>query len=218
MNFKPIILQALVLSSALCQDKKPLAVSVQATVVDTFKRTLSDGNVVTNEVRGVYWRDSAGRTRMERGSLVIIQDPAARKIATLDLQQKTAHRSTEQAAGQPATMPSMSQAMGGGPSQDLGTRTIEGMEARGSKITVVVPAGAIGNLHPIQQVSEVWLANGLALPLLLKTTDALNGEHVQSLHSIVTGLETDPGLFQIPSDFKVIELGTAPQSGTLKLR
>lgn len=115
-------------------------------------------------------------------------------------------------------MPSMSQAMGGGPSQYLGTRTIEGMEARGSKITVVVPAGAIGNLHPIQQVSEVWLANGLALPVLLKAIDPLNGEHLQSLQSIVTGIEADPGLFQIPSDFKVIDLGTAPQSGALKLR
>lgn len=87
MNFTPIILQALVLSSALCQDKQPLAVSVKATVVDTFKRTLSDGNVVTNEVHGVYWRDPAGRTRMEREGLVIIQDPAARSTATLDLQQ-----------------------------------------------------------------------------------------------------------------------------------
>lgn len=93
----------------------------------------------------------------------------------------------------------MSQAMGGEPSQDLGTRTVEGMEARGSKMTVVVPADAIGNLHPIQQVSEVWLANGLALPVLMKATDPLNGEHCPSLHSIVTGIEANPGLFQIPS-------------------
>src|SRR5439155_694874 len=40
--------------------------------------------------------------------------------------------------------------------ESLGSQTVDGLEATGTRTTVTIPAGAIGNERPIEVVSERW--------------------------------------------------------------
>lgn len=88
--------------------------------------------------------------------------------------------------------------------EDLGTRTIEGVEATGTRRTVTIEAGAIGNEQPIRIVSERWYAPALKTVVLSKRNDPRTGEHTYRLTSILAG-EPDPSLFQVPPDYTIEE-------------
>jgi hypothetical protein len=87
----------------------------------------------------------------------------------------------------------------------LGNQVISGIQTRGTQATTVIPAGAVGNMLPITQTIEVWRSDDLALPVMLKSTDSLNGEHVQLYQNIATGTQVDPSLFAVPTGIKVID-------------
>ena len=42
--------------------------------------------------------------------------------------------------------------------EDLGTDTIQGVEAHGRRITTTIPAGEIGNAAPLVRTRETWMA------------------------------------------------------------
>jgi hypothetical protein len=84
--------------------------------------------------------------------------------------------------------------------QDLGQRTIEGMNARGTRITTTIPAGAIGNEQPIRVVSEEWFSPDLQVLVLTKHSDPRSGETTYTLSNIVRA-EPDRSLFEIPADY-----------------
>src|SRR5581483_90727 len=144
----------------------------------SYTRKLSDGNVVTTSTTGRFYRDSQGRTRTERGNLIVIQDPTKRTTIVIDNSSQTARRFSGLPNPQGASGPSMSDVTGAKP-VSLGNQVISGVETRGTRATAVIPAGAVGNMLPITQTVEVWRSDDLALPIMLKSTDPLNGEHVQ---------------------------------------
>lgn len=86
--------------------------------------------------------------------------------------------------------------------EELGTRTIEGVEATGTRRTVTIAAGAIGNEQPIRIVSERWYSPELKTVVLSKRSDPRMGEHTYRLAHILKG-EPDPSLFQVPPDYTV---------------
>ncbi len=88
--------------------------------------------------------------------------------------------------------------------QDLGTRQIEGVEAEGSRDTLTIEAGAIGNERPIGIVSERWYSKELQVVLRSTRQDPRFGETSYRLTDVVLG-EPDPSLFEVPSDFTVEE-------------
>ena len=95
--------------------------------------------------------------------------------------------------------------------ESLGTQTIEGVLAEGSRTTVVYPIGAFGNDRPITTVSETWMSPELKMVVLSKNSDPRNGDSTTSLTNLSRS-EPDPSLFQIPSDYQVVE----PQSAVPK--
>jgi hypothetical protein len=84
--------------------------------------------------------------------------------------------------------------------ESLGTQTIEGVAADGTKTTMTIPAGAIGNEWAIDIVTETWYSSQLHTTVMTKTTDPRSGETVYSLKNIKL---TEPAgtLFQVPSDY-----------------
>jgi hypothetical protein len=84
--------------------------------------------------------------------------------------------------------------------EDLGQRTIEGVAARGSRTTTVLPAGAIGNEQPLRIVSEEWFAPDLQVLLLTKHSDPRSGDTTYTLSNINRG-EPDRSLFEVPADY-----------------
>ena len=88
---------------------------------------------------------------------------------------------------------------GQGVREDLGTSTIEGLPATGTRTTTTIAAGAIGNVQPIKIVSEEWFSQDLQVLLLTKHNDPRSGETVYRLLNVVRA-EPDPSLFAVPAD------------------
>jgi hypothetical protein len=86
--------------------------------------------------------------------------------------------------------------------ESLGTREIEGVLAEGTRVTMTLPAGAHGNEHPIQYVSERWYSLALQTVVLLKRSDPQGGETTYRLININLG-EPSTSLFTMPANYKV---------------
>ena len=86
--------------------------------------------------------------------------------------------------------------------EDLGSQTMEGVTANGTRTTSTIPAGQIGNDKPISIVTEVWSSPELKTIVYSKRSDPRMGDQTFKLSNIVRA-EPDPSLFTIPPDFKV---------------
>lgn len=86
--------------------------------------------------------------------------------------------------------------------EDLGEQAIEGVNARGTRTTTVIAAGAIGNEQPITIVSEQWFSPDLELLVLTRHHDPRVGETTYRVTNISRD-EPDRALFQPPADFHI---------------
>ncbi len=91
--------------------------------------------------------------------------------------------------------------------EQLGTTFMEGVAVEGTRTTVTIPAGQIGNEQPINIVSERWMSPDLKVLVMSKQSDPRFGETTYRLTNL-SRAEPSPELFQIPADFKVMEPGT----------
>jgi hypothetical protein len=82
--------------------------------------------------------------------------------------------------------------------EDLGEQLIEGVPAKGTRTTTVIPAGAIGNELPITVTSEEWFSPDLKVLVMTKHADPRSGETTYRLTGITRG-EPDPSLFELPA-------------------
>jgi hypothetical protein len=92
--------------------------------------------------------------------------------------------------------------------EDLGTQTIEGVEAAGTRNTITIPAGEIGNERPIDIVTERWYSKELQTTVMSRRSDPRSGETIFRLTNINRS-EPAGSLFEIPGDYKVTEAGGA---------
>ena len=86
--------------------------------------------------------------------------------------------------------------------ESLGTQTIEGLPADGSRTTIVYPVGAFGNDRPVTTISETWISHELNRAILTKSSDPRSGETTTRLTNI-SRAEPDPALFQVPADYQI---------------
>jgi hypothetical protein len=84
----------------------------------------------------------------------------------------------------------------------LGTQTINGVPAQGTRYTRTIPAGAIGNQNPIVITTEKWFSPDLQMVVMRKRDDPRTGETITQLTNIQRG-EPDASLFAVPSDYTV---------------
>ena len=87
--------------------------------------------------------------------------------------------------------------------EQLGTKTINGLQAVGTRMTRTIPAGEIGNQNPIEVVTERWYSSDLQLTLLETHSDPMMGTMTIKLVNVNRG-EPDASLFQVPSDYKLM--------------
>jgi len=86
--------------------------------------------------------------------------------------------------------------------EELGSRTIEGVQAEGKRIIRTIPAGEIGNEYAIEIVTETWFSEELGVAVLKEHKDPRFGETVYRLTEISLE-EPDPSLFDIPANFEI---------------
>ena len=203
-----------------------------AQVVTQTTQTLSDGTHINRQASGAVYRDSQGRVRREMtmpavGALtgsaqvpnaVFINDPVAGYHYVLHADRKAADRIPMPPQGAAGFGPGK-----GGPDAagsnsgpggrrggaqvakvSLGTQTIEGVQAEGTRITKTIPAGQIGNDKAVTIVTERWYSNDLQTVVMMKHSDPWGGETTFRLASI-NRAEPATSLFQVPADYTVTD-------------
>jgi hypothetical protein len=88
--------------------------------------------------------------------------------------------------------------------ESLGRQNIEGVPADGTRTTMSIPAGQMGNELPIQIVTESWYSAELHTQVLYRHSDPRTGETARKLAN-VSRSEPSPTLFEAPPDYKVTE-------------
>lgn len=191
-------------------------------------QTLSDGNHINRTTAGTLARDAQGRTRREMTlsgvgpwaasgkpkQVSMINDPVAGSHYILEPDKKIAR--------QLGAMSGKGKGMGKGHMHDhangaaagkmrddatvttasLGTQTINGVAAEGTRMTRTIPAGAIGNEKPIVITVERWYSADLQTAVKTTRSDPRSGETVMQLTNIQRA-EPDASLFQVPADYTI---------------
>jgi hypothetical protein len=89
-------------------------------------------------------------------------------------------------------------------SEELGTQTMEGVVAQGTRTTRTIPIGDIGNDRPIHITSERWYSPQLQTIMMTKQNDPRTGENTFRLSNVKLG-EPDATLFQVPAGYQLTE-------------
>jgi hypothetical protein len=184
-------------------------VPFSATVMLVSKQPTADGSVETRMTQVLIARDSRGRIRNERHALVPeefhgmpplvgvhIFDPATRISYMYN----------------PATMVARERIIPPPPQRqanpngvDLGYQTLNGLQARGSRITRVIPAEASGTGKPVTITDETWYSEDLHMNLLEEHADPRGGKQSLAILSIER-TEPSPSLFDVPAGYKIVDL------------
>ncbi len=93
--------------------------------------------------------------------------------------------------------------------EDLGDQTINGIHAKGTRMTTTIPAGKMGNDQPINVVSENWYSPELKATVMSKHSDPWSGQLTTQFTNVNTS-EPDPSLFTVPSDYKLMDVKDGP--------
>ena len=189
-----------------------------ATAIIETELTLSGGAKIIRKSTDLYYRDSEGRTRREQTfdrfgpflvdgeprQVVFINDVVAGLHLFLDPGRRVA-RKRPMPDGPPRPMPMPPPlAAGERTSESLGKQLIEGIEAEGTRTTITIPTGRIGNDRPLEVVSERWESPALQIVVLSKVKDPFIGDTTYRLVDIKRG-EQPRALFEIPADYTLEE-------------
>lgn len=192
-----------------------------ADAVTETSQTMADGNTIHRTDTTRIYRDSQGRTRREPAlnalssaapgttlpSLAFINDPVAEVSYVLDLTNHTATKRNlpTPPAGTPSNRPRRTRPDSANvKTESLGRQLISGVPADGTRTTVTIPAGQIGNAQPIQIVTENWYSPDLQIRVLSKRSDPRSGESVFQLNNL-SRAEPPSTLFVVPADFQIVQ-------------
>jgi hypothetical protein len=95
--------------------------------------------------------------------------------------------------------------------ENLGDQVLEGVLARGTRVTNTIPAGAIGNERSIEIVHEEWYSPDIEAVVLRRDFDPRFGETIYRLISIDRS-EPPAELFEIPQDYEMLTEAMPPKA------
>jgi hypothetical protein len=147
--------------------------------------------------------------------MVFINDPVARQHYALDVNRRTV-RKLPLPDGAPELVVAVPAGKENVKTESLGKRTIEGVEAEGTRTTINIPVGRVGNDRPLEIVSERWYSPELQVVILSSHKDPFAGENVYRLTNI-TRAEPAASLFEVPADYTAVE-GGPPKDGPRRPR
>jgi len=189
----------------------------------THVQTLADGTTIIRETTEVKALDSQGRrmtattiTSADRAPTthVMVYDPVARAQTFWHSPGKVAHvlqMSPTAAERHCLTITRDDVSVVSGPkakytSEDLGTESIQGIEARGRRRTTTIPAGAMGNDAPLVSTADTWTALAVGLNGLVVREvrdDPRQGKTTRELTNLTQG-DPDPSTFQPPEGYEIV--------------
>jgi hypothetical protein len=193
-------------------------------VVSSYSLTSDGRRVDQPESRRELYRDSVGRTRVERRLalapnasdpplLVEIIDVVGGYYYALDLEKRVAHRmamprpggrSLENEEPPIAVAPEGARQQSGSAPvvEKLGKHSIDGLSVEGVRRTLNLPDGS--NAQRRYTTSEVWRSPDLNAVVMEELTDPLHGVRTTRMRNIRRS-EPDAALFQVPQGFTIQE-------------
>lgn len=204
------------------------------TLKTTFEQKLGDGSFIRGVTRTHHARDSMGKTRTEFGqscergldgqlhvlATVSVNDPASKTsmnwMANNDVVPKVVHvfhqneiphkqPSPEERAEQQKLAQLRQPPKGEFRTENLGTRTINGVTAQGTRRVRTIAAGEEGNELPLEVVDESWSSRQMGLMLMMIRDDPRQGRTTAEFEELSL-TEPDPALFAAPAGYKVEEV------------
>jgi len=205
--------------------------SAQATI-DTAQ-TLVDGTHINRTITTMVYRDSQGRVRHEvtlsgfgpvqvsgqPARFVVISDPVAGVVYVLNPERKTVRRMPlppdrgAPGGNRGSVWPQKPAGEASAQTESLGTQTISGVKAEGTRVTRTIPAGQIGNDKPVVVAVERWYSPDLQVLVKSTRKDPRFGETTFTLANIQRQ-EPDAALFQVPVDYTLRQGGR----GAMRMR
>ena len=213
-----------------------------ATVKSTFEQRLADGSYVRGYVMTHQARDGTGRTLSEMAQgchrdengvpqpwlTVNVFDPVA-KISlnwqvNMPFADKVVHvfhssptppkpMTAEERAAQRKRLQLQQPQASEYKHEDLGVRTIAGVEAHGSRTTQTVPPGEEGNELALVITHETWTAKDPGLVVMAMDDDPRRGRSTYEVEELTVG-EPDASLFAPPAGYKILDQNPPVDSAT----
>jgi hypothetical protein len=196
-----------------------------ATVNAEWIRQLGDGSTITLKNHRAIARDSAGRIFQERQTLVPDDGKSQSAVSQIEISDPISHslyicvprervcQLEEFSApefARPASPGAAPKYPGAPEVEDLGKQSISGLETVGTRETIVIPAGTIGNNSPLLLKREFWYSPRLGVNLISKRQDPRAGLQNFEVTNITLG-EPEAKLFEVPSGSKVLDLRKPPE-------
>jgi hypothetical protein len=194
-----------------------------AVVVTDWTRQLADGTSGTVKNHRIVARDSTGRIFQERRFFSPNGDKQATPLSSLEYADPNRH---ELYSCIPAThtctvytynvaatvVPASPSSRGNDAAQstgatnsttveDLGQRSVDNLDTRGSREITTLPAGIMGNSLPEPIVKEFWYSPRLEINLIVKRFDPRGGAQNFTVQNLNLA-EPDPRLFVPPADYR----------------
>jgi hypothetical protein len=172
---------------------------------------LNNGAKLTRRTTGTVYRDDEGRTRREMSAsiagpfatmsdtqrLIFINDPVAGVSSTIIPDSDRVVTKTLPVAGNDE-LPETEISSENSRTESLGKDVIEGLLAEGTRTTILIPPGRIGNDETLEIIHERWYSPELQIILLSKHSDPRWGETVYRLSHIDRNAP-DHSLFSLPA-------------------
>jgi hypothetical protein len=186
-----------------------------ATVVINNEGSSADGSRSSQHAVIEIARDSTGRIRNERHAFVpdsFRGTPPTLFVHTYDPATHISHIYS------PATMTDHDQVVPpprqsidpqNGKEEDLGCTILNGIQARGTRVTHTIPARVSGTGKPVHMVDEGWFSEELQMNMLEQHSDGRGGLQTLAILSIKRE-EPDASLFEVPPGYKTVKITPPP--------
>lgn len=211
------------------------------TAKTTFEQLLPDGGKVSGFIRTHMAHDSAGRVRSETGQGCVrdengepraqigvnIFDPTTKTtmswfvgnmgmpdvVRLVHATAKPRSQTPEELAAQRKLSQRWQPPKSEYKTEDLGTKTIAGIEAHGSRTTRTIPPGEEGNELQLVTTSETWRSEKLGFTMLSINDDPRRGKTTYEIEELVQG-EPDPSVFAPPEGYKIKDITPVETAST----
>lgn len=192
-----------------------------------WTRTLQDGSVVTTHLFAMVARDSQGRIYREGRNFVPVNSDQEPKRYRFKIADQTTHTLTIcMVASRSCNVtnyfaPTSFTLRPVGPFDDgkrtlaresLGNDVMDGISVVGTRETITINAGVIGNSQALSITREFWYSPELQVNLAITRKDPREGTQVVRVHE-VSRSEPDPNLFKVPEGYAIHDLrNNAPKT------
>lgn len=182
-------------------------------------RQLPDGTMVAQKYYTLAARDGSGREYREGRDVVaadsdrepplmrtVVYDPKTSLITTCNPVRRVCQQTTFNPTSHPADEPT-------GPSsdgksvlarEDLGKKTMIGLEVVGTRETRTFAPGAFGNDKPVIVTKEIWYSPQLQFNLSVTRIDPRNGTQKLEVTDLKLG-EPGPEWFALPDGYRLLQ-------------